>query len=177
MKIQKSKGFTLIELLVVVAIIGVLATIVLSSLSDARARSRDAKRLADIRTIQAALEVYYVDNGVYPLLPHDYTRSDDATWDDLETLLGTTLPVDPINRFIQNDEWFLYAYQAYDNDPGCNGQAYLIIFQLESRTGDGSKDGVLYCDGTVIQGDHYLAAGVDANGKFVTPDTSGSLRE
>ena len=50
----KKNGFTLIELLVVVSIIGVLATVVLSSLSDARARSRDARRKADLKNIQSA---------------------------------------------------------------------------------------------------------------------------
>lgn len=61
------KGFTLIELLVVVAIIGVLATIILSSLSSARARARDANRVSAIKQMQTALEVYYLDNGHYPI--------------------------------------------------------------------------------------------------------------
>lgn len=66
MKINRHKGFTLIELLVVVSIIGVLATIVLSSLSEARSRARDTKRLTQITSLQKALELYYLDNGEYP---------------------------------------------------------------------------------------------------------------
>lgn len=61
--LKKSKGFTLIELLVVVAIIGVLATIVLSSLSEARARARDAKRKSDLAQIGNALQIWALDNG------------------------------------------------------------------------------------------------------------------
>jgi len=63
---KEQKGFTLIELLVVIAIIGILAAVVLVSLNSARQKSRDAKRLADIRQIQTALELFYNDNGGYP---------------------------------------------------------------------------------------------------------------
>lgn len=61
-------GFTLIELLVVIAIIGVLASIVLASLNTARQKSRDARRITDIKQIQLALELYYDGTGAgqYP---------------------------------------------------------------------------------------------------------------
>ncbi|NCT00024.1 prepilin-type N-terminal cleavage/methylation domain-containing protein [Candidatus Parcubacteria bacterium] len=64
---MKSKGFTLIELLVVVAIIGILATVVLASLGSARSRARDAKRITELKQIQNALELYYLDNNSYPV--------------------------------------------------------------------------------------------------------------
>lgn len=62
------RGFTLIELLVVIAIIGVLASIVLAALAPARAKSRDARRLADLKQLHTALELYASDNnGQYPV--------------------------------------------------------------------------------------------------------------
>lgn len=61
------RGFTLIELLVVIAIIGLLASIVLASLNSARIKGRDARRIADLKQIQNALEMYASDNaGRYP---------------------------------------------------------------------------------------------------------------
>lgn len=56
---QKAAGFTLIELLVVIAIIGILASVVLASLGTARRKSRDARRIADIKQMQLALELYF----------------------------------------------------------------------------------------------------------------------
>jgi prepilin-type N-terminal cleavage/methylation domain-containing protein len=63
---KKYQGFTLIELLVVVAIIGLLSTLSILALNTARARARDAKRVADVKQIQTALEMYFNDVGSYP---------------------------------------------------------------------------------------------------------------
>jgi len=62
---RKSHGFTLIELLVVVAIIGLLASVVVSSLGEARRSSRDAIRKSDLRAIKFALELYHAEYGTY----------------------------------------------------------------------------------------------------------------
>jgi len=63
---KKNKAFTLIELLVVIAIIGMLSAITVIVLQNARAKSRDAKRIADVKQIQTSLELYFNDNGFYP---------------------------------------------------------------------------------------------------------------
>ena len=65
---NKNKGFTLIELLVVIAIIGLLASVVLLALNGARAKARDAKRIADIRQMASAMELYFNDINGYPTM-------------------------------------------------------------------------------------------------------------
>lgn len=59
-------GFTLIELLVVIAIISILAGVILANVGDGSAISRDAKRQADLRAIETALELYKLEYGRYP---------------------------------------------------------------------------------------------------------------
>jgi prepilin-type N-terminal cleavage/methylation domain-containing protein len=63
---KNKSGFTLIELLVVIAIIGLLASVVLLALNGARAKARDAKRLADMRQMASAMELYFNDINGYP---------------------------------------------------------------------------------------------------------------
>jgi len=71
-----NRGFTLIELLIVIAIIGLLSSVVLASLNDARAKSRDVSRKATLRSLQSALELYYSSNGAYPVTPGTFYSSE-----------------------------------------------------------------------------------------------------
>ncbi len=66
MRIQNNKGFTLIELMVVISIIGLLSSIVLASLKDARDKANVTKFKAEIKQMINALELYRGDNGKYP---------------------------------------------------------------------------------------------------------------
>jgi len=63
---ENKTGFTLIELLVVIAIIGLLSSVVLTSVKSARVKARDAKRSADIKQLAIALQLYRADHDAYP---------------------------------------------------------------------------------------------------------------
>ncbi len=62
----KSKGFTLIELLVVISIIAIISSITMAMLNQARVKTRDAHRSAQMQQFTLALQVYFTDHGRYP---------------------------------------------------------------------------------------------------------------
>jgi prepilin-type N-terminal cleavage/methylation domain-containing protein len=59
-------GFTLVEVIIVIGIIGLLSGIIYTSFDGAKAKGRDQQRVADISTIQLALEIYFNKNRQYP---------------------------------------------------------------------------------------------------------------
>lgn len=59
-------GFSLIELLIVMMIIGILVTISVFALVQARQSGRDAKRKTDLEQIKSGMEIYRADCNRYP---------------------------------------------------------------------------------------------------------------
>jgi prepilin-type N-terminal cleavage/methylation domain-containing protein len=63
---KNKRGFTLIELLVVISIIGLISTIVLASLAEARGEAQKSAMVQDLKQLQLAFEIYKSQNGYYP---------------------------------------------------------------------------------------------------------------
>jgi len=131
---KKSAGFTLIELLVVIAIIGLLSTLAVVSLNNARTKSRDAKRVSDIKQIQTGLELYFADKATYPVHASPGIALGTSTYVTLsstggfaDTGSGTTymgkVPANP------SPGGTAYTYIG-------DATSYTITFTLEGATGD-----------------------------------------
>lgn len=64
--LKDRKGITLIEMMVVIVILGILATIIFTRVSDRPEQARRTKAQVEIRSMQTALELFKLDNGFYP---------------------------------------------------------------------------------------------------------------
>jgi len=164
MRIKKNKkGFTLIELLVVIAIIGLLSTLAVVALNSARSKSRDAKRVADVKQIQTALELYFTESSAYPLgsaeaLGDLLTCSgavcncldEDGIVNDCDTG-GTTymglIPSDPSGTVICANPATTPCVYSYTRVDANN---YWIVFWLENATGDLSLGNVCANEAGII---------------------------
>ena len=133
-KQKNKKGFTLIELLVVVAIIGTLMSLISVSYLDIRAKSRDARRVNDVKSLRDGMALYQIQHTVYPLSQNE-TAIDGGAADVLsrELITEKILPgliKDP------NSPTFDYTYQSL-----ANGASYIIHYCLETNSVLGKSSG------------------------------------
>lgn len=192
---MKSKGFTLIELMVVIAIIGLLATIITASLGSSRAKSRDARRVTDIKIIQQALQAYYLDNNFFPVnIYAAYNSSDGITPVDGLVPTYLTVPVDPGSGTASGQcssaptTAGCYTYKAYNVSGSCVGNNKPVLYHLgvsleqkgdNSLLGDsdapasgGIFSGYIQCNGlgsSPFSGLSYTAAPTPCSGNPGTP--------
>ena len=151
MRERINKSFTLIELLVVIAIIGVLAALVIPNLTQTRAKARDARRIEDLRTLQNALELYYLDHNAYPSGPIGSNSQDGFCLEKTLDINGVCsspdnfcglikpylarLPKDPL--FKSTDPSSPCYYYITDT----TGQAYKAAAKMEKDTSRAENDG------------------------------------
>jgi prepilin-type N-terminal cleavage/methylation domain-containing protein len=132
------RGFTLIELLVVIAIIGLLSSIVLASLSSARVKSRDARRLEDLKQMANTIQLLDKDPA------DDFTKLS-GTWNknlfyDVKSLSSPDFKnyVDPVGTTpCSNGSTGTCQYSIHRGDlsKAPTPQAYEICAYLEGGSG------------------------------------------
>jgi prepilin-type N-terminal cleavage/methylation domain-containing protein len=123
---KNKKGFTLIELLVVIAIIGILATIAVVALQQARQSARDVKRVADVKQMQTALELYFNSWQLYP----SEVEAGNSIASGTGVIFMQVVPTGPKpadGECVSSD----YTYSMVDG-----GARYSIEFCLGSNVGD-----------------------------------------
>ncbi len=65
-KMRKQAGFSLIEVVAAAALIGVMATMLMPSLTGANDKAKNAKLNNDLATIDQAIQMYRLDQGKIP---------------------------------------------------------------------------------------------------------------
>lgn len=118
------RGFTIIELLVVMAVIGMLASIMFVAFTSLQAKSRDTRRIEDIRELQKALSLYYVGTNRFPeaATPVNVDGTDSVTTALVNEGAIPAFAGDPVSPTYD------YVYQT------SGVGAYTITFCLETDT-------------------------------------------
>ena len=127
-------GFTLIEIMVVVVILGILATLIIPKIMSRPDEARHTKAILDIQSIGQALDLYRLDNNLYPtteqglkaLVIKSEVEPVPRRWRQEGYL--AKMPVDPWNN--------PYVYLS----PGLHGKYDLLSFGADGMPG-GEGDG------------------------------------
>lgn len=129
-------AYTILEIVIAISLIAIFVALPIFAYSTFMKRSRDAQRKSDVSKIQAALEEYKIDNGVYPV--------------DLGALVDegylAELPVDPLDgQIVPGTENTRFGYEN-NYAVSENGNSYTLSVPLEeygasAQTGGGGPGG------------------------------------
>lgn len=114
------KGFTIIELLIVISVITILVGIALPRFKGMQDEANIARVNGDLRTLQSAVESYYIHNAsTYPVGLSALTSA-------VPNIVGTTLPKDPFSN--NADYTYSVAVGIYTiSSPGPTGGSKIEV--------------------------------------------------
>ena len=163
---MNKKGFTLIELLIVISIIGILAGIVIVSLSGSTDNAEDAATKANLRSVATLYAEVFAENNAAPSLCEN-TKVHEAmntVFGEVGTRIdGTNTDVDiyTVNAITDttkdgcvsdsSGEWVVWSELATENEAWCvdsggkNGQ-----ISITDGTTAGNIQNAVLSDGTAI---------------------------
>lgn len=124
-------GFTLIEIMVVVIILGILAAYIMPKIMGRPEEARRIKAKMDITSLESALRLYKLDNGVYPsteqglqsLVEQPNTEPFPRKWHKGGYIEKGKVPKDP------------WGYDFIYLSPGINGDYDIISYGADGVPG------------------------------------------
>jgi uncharacterized protein (TIGR02145 family)/prepilin-type N-terminal cleavage/methylation domain-containing protein len=153
---QKQKAFTLIELLVVIAIIGILATLAVVSLQQARQNARDSKRMADMKQLHTALELFANKYGRYPTTEEwnqGFIGSSTENIIFMQNIPNAPTPAD--GNCLDSSNTYIYI-------PQNNGATYTINFCTGKQVSDLPEGAKQMTPGGIVFGSGESGGGTPA---------------
>lgn len=140
---KRVQGFTVVELLIVIVVIGIVAAITIVAYNGIQARGRDAARISKLNQIAKAIELYKIDNGMYPPILHGLgyettCGSQTENWGHcdrnkiLADSLASYIKIEPTSLSDSTQGSYYYYYTSLATD---NYQTYGMMVYLEGSSG------------------------------------------
>ena len=82
------RGFTIVELLIVIVVIAILAAITIVAYTGIQERAKFSAMRSDIANINKAIQLYYADNGSYPVTPASGAGCTSGYWCGWDQVTG-----------------------------------------------------------------------------------------
>lgn len=146
-------GFSLLELVIVVSIIAILVGSVAPTVTRRLAKTRDARRLADVRAIQEAIELFHADKGRWPAPDANPSYSGwDVSHDGdfISELQREGYLIDDVSDPLDSDLHH-YRYAVYPGSSfGCVGFGPFYVLGIREFETEGYEDansGFFVCSG------------------------------
>ncbi len=111
-------GLTLIELLVVVILLGILASVAISSFGHTAERAYDSTALSDLRSVTSAIERFYIQHERYPEHLEELEFTPSSGVHVTQFSLGTQAGTESVHIHVEHEGSDHYFHARFPTEPG-----------------------------------------------------------